>query len=63
MDLSQALGQPPKEKVVLKAGTVVKVGGFPFRLVTDTEVEGCASNLALGLGQQYGAAQGGGSVG
>jgi hypothetical protein len=37
----------PKENIVLKAGTVVKVGGFPFRLVADTPVEGHQGNLDL----------------
>jgi hypothetical protein len=47
------------EKVVLKAGTVIKVGGFPFRLLTDAEVEGHQINLDLTKSAaQVGVAQG-----
>lgn len=47
----QISGQvPTQEQIILKAGTIVKLGGFPFRLVNDTVVEGHAANLALATG-------------
>ena len=37
------------ETVTIPAGTLIYVGGLPFRTITDTTVEGSAANLALGL--------------
>lgn len=48
--LAGAIGIRPQAappEIVLKAGTIIKVGGFPFRLMQDTPVEGHAGNLAL----------------
>lgn len=33
--------------VILKSGTTVKIGGFPFVLMQDTRVEGDERNIAL----------------
>jgi hypothetical protein len=50
VDAAQAMGQLLRpEPVILKAGTVVKVGGFPFRLVNDAVVEGHHGNLGLSV--------------
>lgn len=43
----QQMGE--RNEVTIPAGTLIHVGGFPFRTITDTTVEGTDANLALGL--------------
>lgn len=37
------------EVVVVPQGTLIHIGGFPFRLVYETSVEGTRTNLALAM--------------
>ena len=39
----------PLEEVTFPEGTVVKIGGIPFRLSENTVLHGCAANREIAL--------------